>query len=240
MGPGAAALASAFVVSAVSLLGIAVLPAGGVWIRRGAPLVLAFACGALLADALLHLLPEAWARAGGFAGPTAIFAASLAGFLAVDVALRRRLRGAAAGQVVGYLNLGADAVHNFVDGMALAASFAVGPELGLATTLAVIAHEVPAELGDYAILLHAGFDRARAIALNFLCALSAVLGVLLVIGFGVAAGALAQSALPIAAGGFVYVSCVHLLPGVLRGRNPAALAALALGAGLMLALKLSR
>ncbi len=240
MGPGAAALASALVVSAVSLVGIAVLPAGDARIRRLTPLLLAFACGALLGDAILHLLPEAFARAASFARPTLVFAISVVGFLAVDLSLRARLRGSAGARVVGYLNLAADAVHNLVDGMAIAVSWAVGPELGLATTLAVLAHELPAELGDFGILLHAGLSRAHAIALNFLCALSAVLGVLLVTGFGIGVEALSRTALPLAAGGFVYVSAVHLLPGVLRARDPALTAAVAAGGGFMVALRYVR
>jgi zinc and cadmium transporter len=240
MGPEAGALASAFVVSAASLVGIAVLPSDDARIRRLTPILLALACGALLGDALLHLLPEAFARAGSVFAPGAVFALAFAGFLAVDVALRARLRGAPPVRVVGYLNLAADAVHNLVDGMAIAVSWAVGPELGVATALAVLAHEVPAELGDYGILLYAGFSRARAIALNMACALSAVLGVLLVVAFGVGVDALARIALPLTAGGFVYVSAVHLLPGVLRQRDLASLAALAAGVAFMVALRLVR
>jgi zinc and cadmium transporter len=127
-------------------------------------------------------------------------------------------------------------VHNFVDGVAIAASFAVGPELGVATTLAVLAHEVPAELGDFGILLYAGFSRAQALALNGLCALSAVAGVLVVIAFGREVDAASGALLAVTAAGFVYVSAVHLLPLVLRRPGRAELASLAGGFGLMLLL----
>lgn len=232
MPPELAALASAFVVSAASLVGILAVPLSEPGVRRVTPLLLALAAGALLGDALLHLLPESLERGGSLGG----FAAALAGFVAFDLLLRARARGADRSGRVAYLNLAADGVHNFVDGVAIAASFAVGPELGVATTLAVLAHEVPAELGDFGILLYAGFSRAQAIALNGLCALSAVAGVLVVIAFGQSVDAASGALLAVTAAGFVYVSAVHLLPLVLRQPGRGEFAALAGGFGLMLLL----
>jgi zinc and cadmium transporter len=232
MPPELAALASALVVSAASLVGIWAVPLSEPGVRRVTPLLLALAAGALLGDALLHLLPESLERGGSLGA----FAAALAGFVAFDLALRARARGADRSRRVAYLNLAADGVHNFVDGVAIAASFAVGPELGVATTLAVLAHEVPAELGDFGILLYAGFSRGQALALNGLCALSAVAGVLVVIAFGREVDAASGALLAVTAAGFVYVSAVHLLPLVLRRPGRAELASLAGGFGLMLLL----
>ncbi len=231
-----AALASALLVSAASLVGIWALPLSEPRVRRLTPLLLALAAGALLGDALLHLLPEARARGGSFAW----FPGALAAFVGFDLVLRGRGRGADRARRVAYLNLAADGVHNFVDGVAIAASFAVGAELGVATTLAVLAHEIPAELGDFGILLHAGFTRARALALNGLCALSAVAGVLLVIAFGSQVDAASGALLAVTAAGFVYVSAAHLLPLVLRERRSEQFVALGVGFGLMLVLRLVR
>ncbi len=112
--------------------------------------------------------------------------------------------------VIGWINLLGDALHNFTDGVAIAASFMTNFGLGITTTLSILAHEIPQEIGDSAVLLHAGFKLKKVVALNFLVALSAIIGV----AFGKLVGGLgfAPSLLGFSAGNFLYIALSGLLP----------------------------
>ena len=118
----------------------------------------------------------------------------------------------------------------------MAVAYSVDFELGVATTLAVLAHEVPTELGDFGILLDAGFSRRRALVLNLLSAFAAIAGVGLAWLLGQRVQSFATAALPIVAGGFVYIAVTHLLPQLLRRRVTLDLAFFGAGLLLMLAL----
>ncbi len=114
--------------------------------------------------------------------------------------------------VFTYLNLIGDAVHNFLDGIIIAASFVVNTNLGIVTTLAVIFHEIPQEFGDFGVLIYGGFSKAKALTYNFLTALTAVAGA--VIGFFLSS-AIENSVvflLPLTAGGFIYIASSDLVP----------------------------
>ena len=111
-----------------------------------------------------------------------------------------------------YLNLMGDGVHNFVDGMAIAASFFVSHALGFATTLAVVFHEIPQELGDFGVLIYGGFEKKKALTYNFLSALSAVAGALAIYWLGIYVHGFERFLIPFAAGGFVYVAATDLMP----------------------------
>uniref|UniRef100_H3DLE3 Zinc transporter SLC39A7 n=1 Tax=Tetraodon nigroviridis TaxID=99883 RepID=H3DLE3_TETNG len=122
-------------------------------------------------------------------------------------------------KVSGYLNLAADFIHNFTDGLAMGASFLVGPAVGTVTTLTILLHEVPHEIGDFAILIQSGCTKRKAIFLQLLTALGAVGGTvcsLLAQGVGTAA---TTWILPFTAGGFVYIATVTVLPELLAGRS---------------------
>jgi zinc transporter 7 len=115
-------------------------------------------------------------------------------------------------KITGILNLIADATHNFTDGMAIAASFALSKQVGISTTLAVLFHEVPHEIGDYAILVQAGFTTKQAMLAQLVTALGALLGtaVGLMTGSGIAGQA--SWVLPFTAGGFIYIATVSVIP----------------------------
>ncbi|TMS18497.1 Zinc transporter SLC39A7 [Larimichthys crocea] len=122
-------------------------------------------------------------------------------------------------KVSGYLNLAADFTHNFTDGLAIGASFLVGPTVGAVTTLTILLHEVPHEIGDFAILVQSGCTKRKAMCLQLLTALGALAGTacsLLAEGVGAAATAWI---LPFTAGGFVYIATVTVLPELLAGRS---------------------
>uniref|UniRef100_A0A3P8Q8R6 Zinc transporter SLC39A7 n=1 Tax=Astatotilapia calliptera TaxID=8154 RepID=A0A3P8Q8R6_ASTCA len=122
-------------------------------------------------------------------------------------------------KVSGYLNLAADFTHNFTDGLAIGASFLVGPAVGTVTTITILLHEVPHEIGDFAILVQSGCTKRKAMCLQLLTALGALAGTacsLLAEGVGAAATAWI---LPFTAGGFVYIATVTVLPELLAGRS---------------------
>jgi len=110
------------------------------------------------------------------------------------------------------MNLIGDGVHNLIDGILIGASFLADPVLGVATTIAVILHEIPQEIGDFAVLVHGGFSRGKALALNFGSALLAVAGVAIAIWIGSAAESFAALLVPFAAGGFLYIAGSDLIP----------------------------
>ncbi|KAL2080309.1 hypothetical protein ACEWY4_024102 [Coilia grayii] len=122
-------------------------------------------------------------------------------------------------KVSGYLNLAADFTHNFTDGLAIGASFLVGPAVGMVTTITILLHEVPHEIGDFAILVQSGCTKKKAMCLQLLTAVGALAGTscsLLAEGVGAAATAWI---LPFTAGGFVYIATVTVLPELLVGRS---------------------
>lgn len=200
--------------------------------------LVALAAGALLGDAFLHLLPEAFAE--GDPTMTALYV--LAGILIVmlfertlwwhhdhhereslavhdaegkDAHAREHARIEPMGRIV----LFSDSLHNFLDGVAIAAAFLVSTEIGIATTLAIIFHEIPQEIGDFGILLHAGYSRAKALWLNLVTALTAVLGAGLTVLVGSLAGELLHVLLPIAAGSFLYIALADLIPELHKRRG---------------------
>jgi zinc and cadmium transporter len=215
------ALASVGLVSLASLVGIVLVPAA----RHPSRIVIAglmsLAVGAMLGNAFLHLIPESFERASNPYAPALGIIGGLLAFSLVEVAFRRRLeRRSEPERAVGYMNLIADGIHNFADGVAIAAAYMVNPATGASTTVAALTHEVPQELGDFGVLLHAGFSWRRALGYNFVCAAVSVLGAggtLVLGGNGVD---LEGPLLPVIAGGFLYVALVDLLPDLLRDLTP--------------------
>jgi zinc and cadmium transporter len=115
---------------------------------------------------------------------------------------------------IAKMNLMGDAVHNFVDGILIGGSFIVDPVLGFTTTLAIIAHEIPQEIGDVGALVYGGYSPAKAVLYNFYCSLTVVVGAL----FTLMSSQLAESSLvfllPIAAGGFIYIAATDMIPAL--------------------------
>ena len=232
-------LLSVAAVSVLSFVGAVALSLGPGGLRKILPALVALAAGALIGNVFLHLLPEAVEEAGGF--PPSLAWGVMAGLLAfflVESLLHWHHHGEdvdhhASGHVssLAWMNLLGDGIHNFIDGMLIAATWLASPEAGFATTIAVALHEIPQEFGDFGVLLHAGLTPRRALGLNFLSASSAFLGAVLVLA---AEGAMhAESVLvPVAAGGFLYVACADLVPELRkRARGAALLVTLAALAG---------
>jgi len=221
--PVVSALASVLLVSAVPLFVALGLPRGEAELHRIVYRLVGFASGALLGAAFLHLIPESLADERIAGAAPALILAGFFGFFILERTLwahQHEVSGNARHGLppLAALNVLGDAAHNAVDGMAIAAAYLTSPALGLTTTLAVLLHEVPQEVGDYGILLHAGLPRRRAILWNLLSALSAVAGAAIVLIIGQRVAELAAAIVPIAAGGFIYIAAVDLIPQ-LRGAS---------------------
>nr|XP_048284366.1 zinc transporter ZIP13 isoform X3 [Myodes glareolus] len=196
--------------------------------------LLSFALGGLLGNVFLHLLPEAWAYtcsiSPGGEGQSLqqqqqlglwVIAGFLT-FLALEKMFLNSTEKEGPSQVSGYLNLLANTIDNFTHGLAVAASFLVSKKIGLLTTMAILLHEIPHEVGDFAILLRAGFDRWTAAKLQFSTALGGLLGACFAICTqspkGV--GDTVVWILPFTSGGFLYIALVNVLPDLLEENDP--------------------
>lgn len=123
-------------------------------------------------------------------------------------------------KVAGYLNLFADCFHNFTDGLAIGASFAAGESVGVITTLTILLHEVPHEIGDYAILIQSGVPPMKAIMLQLLTAVGALTGcVVSLLAQGDSLSGSSAFILPFTAGGFIYIATVSVIPDILEGTS---------------------
>jgi zinc and cadmium transporter len=217
MSPLVSALIATFVVSALAFVGIVLLITE--WGERTEVTLLSFAAGVLLATTFLELLPEAVHAA---AGDGTIFIATLFSVIAFFL-IERVLHGlhahnAGHAETSGYLILIGDGLHNFIDGVVIAAAFVVSPALGLTTTLAVAAHEIPHEIADYGILMSGKFSRWSALWLNFASGLTAILGALTCFAFeGFVERHLAWF-LASTAGMFIYIAASDLIPELHHSR----------------------
>lgn len=206
--------ASVLGISLVSLVGVAML----VWeekrLRKIFPALVSFAAGALLGDVFLHVLPEL-SESGMSA--LKIGASLLVGVWAFFL-LERIIHyhhgheddGGSSAKAASYLVLLGDGLHNFLDGLVIAAAFQINVSVGFATTIAVLLHELPQEFGDFAILIRGGFSAKKALFLNFLSALTAVLGAALGLLIGEFGGS--SWLLAVAASSFLYISMSDLIP----------------------------
>lgn len=209
-------LLSVLVVSVVSLIGIFFLSLNEVRLQRILFLLVSFAVGALFGDAFIHLLPESFNHLGAGLGTSLYVIAGVLVFFVVEKIIRWRHCHFPTSQhhphPVVTMNIIGDGVHNLIDGMVIAASYSVSIPLGLATTLAVVLHEIPQEIGDFGILISGGFSARRALFFNFLSALTALAGALLVLFIGPRLKDLSIILLPVTAGGFIYIAGSDLIP----------------------------
>lgn len=202
------------VISSGSFVGVLTLALNQKFLSKILLSLVALSAGTMLSAALLHLLPEAISVLG-VTLPFELTLASFLGFFILERFLHWRHchhQDHLTKHTMGTMNLVADAIHNFLDGVLIAASFASGAGLGIVATLAIALHEIPQEIGDFGVLLHSGFTRKRALLYNVLVSLTAILGGIL--GF-VASHTMTNFAhllVPIAAGGFIYISAADLIP----------------------------
>ena len=185
--------------------------------KRVIPPLLALAIGVLSGDALIHLLPHAWHNLGGWK-TLGLCASGLLGFAGLSRWLARAH--AIPGRRMASLSISGDALHNLSDGTLIALAFAASPQLGLVTTLAVLAHELPQELGDYAILLESGLTPRKALLANLVSASTIFLGAGAGLLLGQAIAPFVDLLVPLIAGSFLYLAGFILLPTLQRHHVP--------------------
>lgn len=223
-------LLSTLFVSVLSMVGIAIFHFTKKMMNKFLLSLVALSAGAMLGNALFHLLPEAIEAAeetgiGLFKMMLILTGGFVLAFLFEQLFAWHGCHTASHqdGQDPAYhchrdekpfahLVLLSDGVHNFIDGLILSAAFIVSPALGLSTTFAIALHEVPQELGDYAVLVYGGYERKKAFLFNLLSASTVILGG--VLGFFLAGSIenMTPFLLPFAAGSFLYIAAADLLP----------------------------
>ena len=210
------AFVSVFIVSFVSLVGVFSLSFKDETIKKYVSLFISLAVGALLGDAFIHLIPEAFEKTTSTTLVSLLIIFGILLFFVIEKFLHWHHHEDDTEQnhihPVGKLILFTDGFHNFIDGIIIGVSFLVSIPIGIATALAVVLHEIPQEIGDFAVLIHSGYDKKRALWLNFLSALMAVLGLIIALIFGNVAETFSLLILPIGAGGFIYIALADLIP----------------------------
>src|SRR3989338_3444903 len=207
---------SVLAVSIIGLIGIFFLSIKSEKLEKLLVYMISFSAVALLGDAFIHLLPEA-VKTSGFT--IMISLSVLAGigfsFTAEKIIHWRHCHHPTTSKHPHHLskmNLVGEGVHNFIDGIIIAASYFISIPVGIATTLAVILHEIPQEISDFGVLVYGGFSINKALFYNFLSAIIAILGTIFSLYFSSFFENYNLFLIPLTAGGFIYIAASDLIP----------------------------
>jgi zinc and cadmium transporter len=212
-------------VSLISLAGLATVSMGEARTRQLASILMSFAVGALLGDAFIHLIPETFSEEAPPLGRSLLILGGMMIFFVVEKLMRHRHTMLSehisiSRPELAAINILGDAIHNFIDGVLIGASYLASPALGISTTAAVVFHEIPQELGDFSILIHSGLSVRKAVLVNLASASVAILGTVTALVAGALAGVRITSLLvPVTAGGFVYLAAADLIPELQTNRT---------------------
>ncbi len=217
------ALVSTFVVSVASFAGALFLAFKIKLLQKIVFVLVSFAVGALFGNAFFILIPESQEILNN----SFLIGLLIVGGILLMFIIEKLIHWHHNHNVeeikkeapLGYISLFTDGLHNFIDGILIASSWMVSPEIGLATTLAVIAHEIPQEISDFGILIHAGFSRKKALFFNFLAACTAIAGAIGTLWLGALFNNISAYVLPLAAGGFIYLAGSDLIPELHREKS---------------------
>lgn len=212
-------LVSTFGISLIALVGALSLFFKEELLDKVLLILVAFSAGALMGGAFLHLIPEAISRVPS-SEHFILFLYLLVGFCIFFI-LEQFIRwhhhhGASHPSIrpFSYLILISDGIHNFIDGLIISASFVIAIPVGLVTALAVALHEIPQEIGDFGALVYGGFERKRALGLNFVSAITVVIGGIFGFSLSEKIGKGIIFLLPFAAGNFIYIAAADLIPEI--------------------------
>jgi len=213
-------ISTTFAIALIAFIGVFTLAMKEQLLNKILIILVSLSAGALMGGAFIHLLPESIEKSGD----TNILIFVLVGFVLffiIEKVLHWRHchKGKCDVHTFHYMNLIGDTVHNFIDGLIISASFVVSIPLGLTTTIAIAAHEIPQEIGDFGVLIYGGFEKKKAIVLNFIVALTVVAGG--VVGYFISKSIeqVAVYLLPFAAGGFIYIAATDLVPEIKKELN---------------------
>ncbi len=210
-------LVSVVIVSFISLIGVFTLSFGLERLKKMILYMVSFAVGGLFGDTFIHLLPESFEKLGINIYTSLGVLSGVILFFILEKFLRWHHCHIPTSKEHQHpfvsLNLIGGTVHNMIDGMVIAASYMVSFPVGLATTLAVVFHEIPQEIGHFGILIHGGFSVRKALFFNFFSALASCVGALVVLIIGTHGNSQwTMYLLPITAGGFLYIAGSDLIP----------------------------
>lgn len=208
-------LISVLIVSLISLIGLIALSIKTEKLQKSLIYLISFSAGALFADAFLHLLPETAKNGVSIEISMFILLGILIFFSIEKIVHWQHCHMPITEKHVhsfAIVNLIGDGFHNFLDGMIIAASYMLSIPIGIATTVAVLIHEIPQEIGDFGVLLHGGFTKTKALMLNLASALIAVIGAVVTILLKGSIANIEGIITPIAIGGFIYIAGSDLIP----------------------------
>lgn len=216
-------LISVVIVSLISLIGAITLYFRQELMRKALLFLVSFSAGALLGDVFLHLLPELFEDTESIEYLSLLILGGIVIFFILEKFIHWFHRHEYTHWLspphedkevhpMAFTNLIGDSLHNFIDGMIIAASFLVSIPVGIATTLAVAFHEIPQEIGNFGVLVHAGMGKGRALWFNFLSALTAIGGALVVLFFGTEVETFLTIIVALTIGGFIYIAGSDLIP----------------------------
>ena len=206
---------SVFIVSLISLIGVFTFSIDHKKLEKALIYLVSLSTGTLLGDAFIHLIPEAYENGAGLSAGLYILSGMLFFFI-VEKFFHWRHCHHVPSEIhphpFSYVILAGDTVHNFIDGLVIAASYLVSIPVGIATTVAVFLHEIPQEIGDFGSLMYGGFSRAKALLFNFLSGITAVAGAIIVLLINTNVANMNSFLIPFAAGGFIYIASADLIP----------------------------
>jgi zinc and cadmium transporter len=213
-------ITTTIMIAFIAFIGIFTLSINEKILNKILIVLVSLSAGALMGGAFLHLIPESIEKSNG----TDIFFIILLGFIIFFIIekilhWRHCHDGKCDVHTFHYMNLIGDSIHNFIDGLIIAASYIVSIPLGFTTTIAIVAHEIPQEIGDFGVLIYGGFEKKKAILLNFLVAFTIVFGGL--VGYLIS-NIIEKSVyilLSFAAGGFLYIAATDLIPEIKKETN---------------------
>lgn len=207
---------SVLIVSLISLIGAVTLAINKNRLKNILIYFISFSAGALFGDAFIHLIPEATSETGfNLTLSLYILTGILSSFIVEKIVCWRHCHLPITDNHVhtyAYMNIFGDLVHNFIDGLIIGAAYIASIPVGIATTVAVILHEIPQEMGDFGVLLHGGFSRTKALFFNFITALTAVLGAIIALFLTNHLENANSFLIPFAAGSFIYIAGSDLIP----------------------------
>lgn len=208
-------LLAVLIVSAVSLVGIVTLSLNHDRLKSILYYLVSFSAGALLGDVFIHVIPEMAETQFGTREGVYFLVGIVVFFILERFIHWQHTHGDEHDERVHssvYLTMFGDSLHNFIDGIVIAASFLVNPTLGIAATIAVVLHEIPQEIGQYAILIHGGWSKAKALLYNLLSGLTSVIGAVIVLVFAQNLEEPPTFLLAFAGASFIYIALSDLVP----------------------------
>ncbi len=213
-------LLATLIVSLGSFLGLFTLSINHKKLEKFIFFAISLSTGALLGGALMHLLPEA----AEYLDPTQVYTTVLIAivtFFLIEKLLHWHHchNGECEVHTFAHMSLLGDAIHNFIDGLIIASTFMIDFHLGVVSTLAIALHEIPQEIGDFGVLLHAGYSRKKALLANFSVALMAMLGGFVGYFLNDTFQNFISYIIPFTAGGFIYIAVSDLMPEVREESN---------------------